>query len=79
MSFLLLPSYPANMLAVTVRPMQRGVNTERVWQLMAPRHTTMVRKVVIIPSASVFVARSLESTLKAPPLDAAYFSWGNTA
>lgn len=60
------------MLTVTVRPMQKGANGERVLLLMAPMHTTTVRSVVIITSARVAAARSLESTLKAPPSEAAY-------
>lgn len=72
-------SYPAKMLTVTVRPIQKGANGERVLLLMAPMHTTTVRSVVIITSARVAAARSLESTLKAPPSEAAYVWTGNTA
>lgn len=66
------------MLAVTVRPMQRGASWERVWPLMAAMHTTMVRKAVIITSARVAAARSLLVTSKAPPRLASDTLRGNT-
>lgn len=74
----LLRSYPANMLAVTVRPTQKGANGERVWPLMAAMHTTMVRKMVNITSARVAAARSLLVTSKAPPRLASDTLRGNT-
>lgn len=64
--------YPANMLAVTVRPMQKGAIAERVRPLMAPMITAMVRLVVIITSASVHFTTSLEPMSKAPPLAVVY-------
>lgn len=62
-------SYPANMLAVTVRPTHKGAHCERVRPLTAPMHTTMVRIRVIITSARVTFPRSPVTAvvLKAPP------------
>lgn len=64
--------YPANMLPVTVSPMQKGAMAQRVRPLMAPMTTAMVRPVVIIASASVHFTTSLEPTSKAPPLAVVY-------
>lgn len=59
MPLIALGTYPANMLAVTVRPMQRGAQGERVCLLTAPMITTVVRNTVIATSASVALPRSL--------------------
>lgn len=45
--------YPARIFAVTVRPMRKGANWQRVLPFTAPMLTTMVRKTVITISATV--------------------------
>lgn len=45
--------YPARMFAVTVRPMRKGTNRQRVLSFTAPILTTIVRKSVITISATV--------------------------
>lgn len=71
--------YPANMLAVTVSPMQKGAMAERVRPLMAPMTTAMVSPVVITTSASMHFTMSLEPMSKAPPLAVVYSAVAKSA